>query len=98
MKSSIKCLLKITRGLEKWLTTRRAQGRMVKSFSEGETKYISDVDGRRELGRRGDGEESGAGVRQGEQGREGEAAVWRKQSLGHVRDLGWVEVPGGIWG
>ena len=40
MKSSIKCLLKITRGLEKWLTTRRAHERMVKSFSEGETKYI----------------------------------------------------------
>ena len=49
-------------------TTRRAQGRMVESFPEEEIKQISELDGGRELGGRGEGEGSkilrwGSGVR-----------------------------------
>jgi hypothetical protein len=44
---------------------------MAASFSKGKTKHISEINGRRELSRKGDGEGRGRGDhRVGEQGRE----------------------------
>jgi hypothetical protein len=47
--------------IQRTQTIRRAQGRLVESFLEGEINQILDVNGGRELGRRVDGEERGEG-------------------------------------
>jgi len=76
---------------------------MVEAFSEGEIKYIWEVQGRRELGGRGDSEVGR--VRWGEsdegkQGRENRNLRWVEgTSLRHARDLKWEEeTPEWKWG
>ena len=85
---------------------------MVESFSEGETKQILDINGRRELVGKGHGPvERGVGEGDGkgrglvggdhtcgEQGREKEIRNGSGQSLEHARDLGQGAAPEGLMG
>ena len=74
---------------------------MVESFSEGETKQILDINGRRELVGKGDGKGRGlvgGDHTCGEQGREKETRNGSGQSLEHARDLGQGAAPEGLMG
>ena len=74
---------------------------MVESFSEGETKQILDINGRRELVGKGDGKGRGlvgGDHTCGEQGREKEIRNGSGQSLEHARDLGQGAAPEGLMG
>lgn len=73
---------------------------MVESFSEGETKQILDINGRRELVGKGDGKGRGlvgGDHTCGEQGRE-EIRNGSGQSLEHARDLGQGTAQEGLMG